>query len=117
MRREIYNAVREAPSVREAVDMLGGDEGGLLIELAASTDDELDAQAVLSRLVGLAADRLASDLEAEMRAGGAVQELNPDVKYLRQWVVDLREPSTDLTELSPLADWISLRATPPEIAS
>ena len=117
MRREIYNAVREAPSVREAVDMLGGDEGGLLIELAASTDDELDAQAVLSRLVGLAADRLASDLEAEMRAGGAVQELNPDVKYLRQWVVDLREPSTDLTELSPLADWISTRATPPEIAS
>ena len=117
MRREIYNAVREAPSVREAVDMLGGDEGGLLIELAASTDDELDAQAVLSRLVGLAADRLASDLEAEMRAGGAVQELNPDVKYLRQWVVDLREPSTDLKELSPLADWISLRATPPEIAS
>ena len=117
MRREIYNAVREAPSVREAVDMLGGDEGGLLIELAASTDDELDAQAVLSRLVGLAADRLASDLEAEMRAGGAVHELNPDVKYLRQWVVDLREPSTDLTELSPLADWISTRATPPEIAS
>lgn len=117
MRREIYNAVREAPSVREAVDMLGSDEGGLLIELAASTDDELDAQAVLSRLVGLAADRLASDLEAEMRAGGAVQELNPDVKYLRQWVVDLREPSTDLKELSPLADWISLRATPPEIAS
>ena len=109
MRKEMYLAVREAPSVREAVDMLGSDEGGLLIELAASSDDELNAQAVLSRLVGRAADRLARDIEAEMRLGGDIEALNADVKYLRQWVIDLREPSTDLNDLAPLAEWISMR--------
>ena len=117
MRREIFAALREAPSVREAVDMLGADEGNLLIELAASTDDELDAQAVLSRLVGRAADRLARDLESEMRLGGDIGELLPDVKYLRQWVIDLREPSTNLTELMPLADWIAMRSVPAESSS
>lgn len=114
MRREIYIALHAAPSVREAVDMLGADEGNLLIELAASTEEELDAQAVLSRLVGRAADRLARDIEAEMRLGGAIEELLPDVKYLRQWVIDLREPSTELNELSPLADWIAMRSAPAE---
>ncbi len=115
MRREIFEALRDAPSVREAVDMLGADEGNLLIELAATTDDDLDAQAVLSRLVGRGADRLARDLESEMRLGGNIEELLPDVKYLRQWVIDLREPSTDLNELGPLADWIAMRGAPTEI--
>ncbi len=114
LRRDIFVALREAPSVREAVDMLGADEGNLLIELAATTDDELDAQAVLSRLVGRAADRLARDLESEMRLGGDIEELLPDVKYLRQWVIDLREPSTELNELGPLADWIAMRSAPSE---
>lgn len=109
MRKEMFIAVREAPSVREAVDMLGADEGNLLIELAASTDEELDAQAVLSRLVGRAAERLARDIEAEMRLGGDIEALNADVKYLRQWVIDLREPSTDLNDLAPLAEWIAMR--------
>ena len=117
LRRDIFVALREAPSVREAVDMLGADEGNLLIELAATTDDELDAQAVLSRLVGRAADRLARDLESEMRLGGDIEELLPDVKYLRQWVIDLREPSTELNELGPLADWIAMRSAPSEINS
>ncbi len=114
LRREIFIALREAPSVREAVDMLGADEASLLIELAATTDDELDTQAVLSRLVGRAADRLARDLETEMRMGGELTELLPDVKYLRQWVIDLREPSTDLEELVPLAEWIAMRSIPEE---
>ncbi len=111
MRKEIYTALHEAASVREAVDVLGANEGGLLIELAA-TDDELDAQAVLSRLVGRAAERLARDIEAEMRLGGQIEELLPDVKYLRQWVIDLREPSTELNDLAPLAEWIAMRSAP-----
>jgi len=108
MRREIFTAVKQAASVREAVGMLGADEGNLLIELAASPDDDLDPSAVASRLVSKAADRLARDLEAEARRTGDVEELLPDVKFLRQWVIDLREPMADLNELAPLADWITM---------
>lgn len=109
MRREIFRAVRQAPSVREAVDMLGSDEANLLIELAASSDDDLDAGAVASRLLSKAADRLARQLEAEARATGDYERVLPDVKFLRQWAIDLREPQSDLTELAPLADWIAMR--------
>ena len=109
MRREIFAALKRAPSVREAVEMLGADEGNLLIELAASSGEDLDAAAVASRLVSKAADRLARELEAEARVTGNVEELLPDVKFLRQWVIDLREPRPDLTELAPLADWIAMR--------
>ncbi len=112
LRRDIYLALKRAPSVREAVDMLGADEGNLLIELAASSDEDLDAPAVASRLISKAADRLARELESEARITGNVEELLPDVKFLRQWVIDLREPRSDLTELAPLADWIAMREQP-----
>lgn len=110
MRREIFRAVRQAPSVREAVDMLGSDEANLLIELAASSDEDLDASAVASRLLGKAADRLARQLEAEVRVTGDIENILPDVKFLRQWVIDLREPQADLTELAPLADWVEMKS-------
>jgi DNA primase len=110
MRREIFTAVRQAASVREAVDMLGSDEANLLIELAASSDDDLNASAVASRLLGKAADRLARQLEAEARTTGNIELLLPDVKFLRQWVIDLREPRSDLTELAPLADWVAMKS-------
>gem|GEM_PF-6958005 len=113
MRRDVYVALMQAPSVREAVDMLGADEANLLIELAASSDEDLDAPAVASRLVSKAADRLARELEAEARITGNIEELLPDVKFLRQWVIDLREPRSDLTELAPLAEWIAMRAATP----
>ena len=114
MRRDVYLALMQAPSVREAVDMLGADEGNLLIELAATSDEDLDASAVASRLVSKAADRLARELEAEARLTGNIEELLPDVKFLRQWVIDLREPRSDLTELAPLAEWIAMRAATPK---
>lgn len=110
MRREIFVAVRSASSVREAVDMLGSDSANLLIELAASSDDELDPGAVTSRLLGKAADRLARELEAQARATGDIETILPDVKFLRQWSIDLREPRSELTELAPLADWIAMKS-------
>ena len=108
MRRELYVSLKNSASVREAVGMLGADEGNLLIELAASPDDDLDPAAVASRLISKAAERLARELEAEARSTGAVEELLPDVKFLRQWVIDLREPMSDLTDLGALADWIAM---------
>lgn len=110
MRGEIFAAVRDAPTVREAIDMLGSDESNLLIELAASSDEGLDANAVASRLLAKAADRLARQLEAEARSTGEIETLLPDVKFLRQWVIDLREPISDLTELAPLADWVAMKS-------
>jgi len=112
MRREVFTALRGAPSVREAVDMLGSDESNLLIELAASSDDDLDASAVASRLLGKAADRLAQRFEAEARSTGEIEAILPDVKFLRQWVIDLREPIADVTELAPLADWVAMKSGP-----
>lgn len=110
LRGEIFAAVRDAPTLREAIDMLGSDEANLLIELAASSDEGLDAKAVASRLLAKAADRLARQLEAEARSTGEIETLLPDVKFLRQWVIDLREPISDLTELAPLADWVAMKS-------
>ncbi len=108
-RRDVFIAVRDAPSVREAVDMLGADEADLLRELAASDDDELDAGAVASRLLGRAANRLARELEAQARATGDIAAVASDVKFLRQWAIDLREPRAELSELLPLADWVAMK--------
>jgi DNA primase len=108
-RREIFRSLRDTSSVREAIDMLGADEAHLLTQLAASPDDDLDGPAVASRLLGKAAERLAKELEAEARSTGAVQRLLPDVKFLRQWVIDLREPMDDLMELAPLAEWVAMK--------
>ena len=108
-RREVFNAVREAPSVREAVDMLGADEAALLRELAASEDEDLDASAVASRLLGRAANRLAGELEAQARASGDVTAVAADVRFLRQWAIDLRDPRSDLSELLPLAEWVAMK--------
>jgi len=108
-RRDVFIAVRDAPSVRDAVDMLGADEADLLRELAASEDEDLDAAAVASRLLGRAANRLARDLEAQARATGDIAAVAADVKYLRQWAIDLREPRGDLSELLPLAEWLAMK--------
>ena len=109
MRKQIFIALRDAPSVREAMDMLGADEAGHLVEVAATPDDNLDAPAIVSRLLGKCADRLAGELEAEARQTGNVEELLPEVKFLRQWAIDLREPVAELNDLAPLADWISVK--------
>ena len=110
MRQAVFIAVRDAPTVREAVDMLGADEADLLRRLAAAPDDELDAAAVASRVLGRAADRFARELEAEAKHTGELATLLPEVKFLRQWVIDLREPRSDLTELLPLADWVAMKS-------
>lgn len=111
MRRNLFEALRGAASVREAMDMVGADEANLLVELAAAPDDQLDAPAIVSRMLGKGADRLARELEGEARQTGNVEELLPDVKFLRQWAIDLREPIDDLNVLLPLADWMADRAS------
>ena len=110
LRKEVFNTLHSAPSVREAMDMLGADEADLLVRLAATPDDQLDAPAVLSRLLGKCADRFASELEAEARLTGNVKEVLSDVKFLRQWSIDLWEPISEPDDLAPLADWIAAKA-------
>jgi len=110
-RKQIFIALREAPSVREAMDMLGADEADLLVKLAATPDDQLDAPAIVSRLLGKSADRLAGELEAEARRTGNVKDVLSEVKFLRQWSIDLREPISEPNELAPLADWIAMKAS------
>ena len=91
--------------------MLGADEADHLVALAATPDDNLDAPAIVSRLLGKCAGRIAGELEAEARHTGNVEELLPEVKFLRQWAIDLREPVADLNDLAPLADWIAMKST------
>ena len=109
-RKQIFVALREGDSVREAIGMLGADEADLLVELAASPDDQLDASAIVSRVLGRCADRLAGDLESQARRTGNVKDVLSEVKFLRQWSIDLREPVADPHDLAPLADWIAVGA-------
>ena len=108
-RHEVFTALQSAGSVRAALDVLGAQEAELLMALANMDDTSLDEAGVLSRLLGRAADRLARSLETQARDTGDIERLLPDVKYLRQWAIDLREPTADLTELAPLADWVAMR--------
>ena len=110
LRRQIFLALQGASDVREAIGMLGAEEADLLHELAAADDEGLDASGVASRLLGRGADRLARTIEAQARSTGEVEVVHADLKYLRQWVIDLREPIADLTELTSLADWLAMKA-------
>ena len=110
-RKQIYIALQQSTSVREAMDMLGAEEADLLVELAASPDDQLDASAIASRLLGKSADRLAGEMEAEARRTGNVRDVLAEVKFLRQWSIDLREPMSSPKDLAPLADWLASRSS------
>lgn len=109
-RKQIFVALQQSTSVREAIGMLGADEADLLVQLAASPDDQLDSSAIVSRLLGKSADRLASQMEAEARRTGNVRDVHAEVKFLRQWSIDLREPMATPQDLAPLADWLTTRS-------
>ena len=84
---------------------------GLISELELTEHNEawLDAEERVLRLETRLAAFGTRELEAEAKQTGELATLLPEVKFLRQWVIDLREPRSDLTELLPLADWVAMK--------
>jgi len=108
---DVYRALRDAADLPTAMSSLNIDPDGstaaallgrLLVE-DASDDEHVG---VLSRLLALAAERLAVELEALARRDEDLSTYQPAISYLRTQVMQLREPSPDIVELEPLLRWL-----------
>ena len=90
----------------------GGDAADLLGRLAVQEVDQGDALGVLNRLLALAAERTATELEAEAKAAGQLAPYQPSISYLRNEIIKLRElPPIQEAEsifesLEPLLQWL-----------
>ena len=82
----------------EAADLLG--------RLAVDDAADDDPNGVLCRLLALAAERAAVELEAQARGAGDLENYQPSIAFLRRGVIDLRESVTDLTQVKPLLQWL-----------
>ena len=84
----------------------GATAAALLARLVVEDAGDDQPVGVLSRLLSLAAERLAVELEAVARRDDDLGTYQPAISYLRTQVMDLREPGTDITDLEPLLRWI-----------
>jgi hypothetical protein len=83
-----------------------GTPAALLGRLAVEDAGDDDAVGVLSRLLSLAAGRLAVEFEAVSRRDGDLATYQPAISYLRTQVMELREPGPDIADLEPLLRWL-----------
>ena len=109
--RAVYRALSAEGEAHAAVSALNAESGGataaaLLARLVVEDAGDDQPVGVLSRLLSLAAERLAVELEAVARRDDDLGTYQPAISYLRTQVMDLREPGTDITDLEPLLRWI-----------
>ena len=91
-------ALQDRPGGAAAADLLG--------RLAVEDVDEDDPVGVVSRLLSLAAERTAVELEATSRRQEDLATYQSSIAYLRTQVMELREPGPDLADLEPLLRWL-----------
>lgn len=110
--RTAYQSLREHNDLHKARAEAGGDAADLLGRLAVQEVDQGDALGVLNRLLALAAERTATELEAEAKAAGQLAPYQPSISYLRNEIIKLRElPPIQEAEsifesLEPLLQWL-----------
>ena len=107
----VYRSLSSHGDVHAAVSALNvepDDEAAAALLGRLAVEDAGDDQAigVLSRLLSLAAGRLAVELEAVSRRDGDLATYQPAISYLRTQVMELREPSSDISTLEALLRWL-----------
>jgi len=107
----VYRSLSSHGDVHAAVSALNvepDDEAAAALLGRLAVEDAGDDQAigVLSRLLSLAAGRLAVELEAVSRRDGDLATYQPAISYLRTQVMELREPGSDISTLEPLLRWL-----------
>ncbi|MDP6976477.1 MAG: DNA primase [Acidimicrobiales bacterium] len=89
--RVAFLALCEAGDLHAARAAAGGAAADLLGRLAVEDATDDDPLGVLNRLVSLAAERAAAELEAEARESGDLATYQPSISYLRTAIIELRE--------------------------
>ncbi len=107
----VYRSLSSHGDVHAAVSALNvepDDEAAAALLGRLAVEDAGDDQVVgvLSRLLSLAAGRLAVELEAVSRRDGDLATYQPAISYLRTQVMELREPSSDISTLEALLRWL-----------
>jgi DNA primase len=101
-----FCALTEVGELHEARAMVDDEAADLLGRLAVDDAADDDPNGVLCRLLALAAERAAVELEAQARGSGDLENYQPSIAFLRRGVIDLRESVTDLTQVKPLLQWL-----------
>jgi DNA primase len=109
--RAVYRSLSIHGGIHAAVSALnaeqdGGTPAALLGRLAVEDAGDDEAVGVLSRLLSLAAGRMAVELEAVSRRDGDLATYQPAISYLRTEMMELREPGRDIADLEPLLRWL-----------
>ena len=107
----VYRSLSSHGEMHAAVSALNvepDDEAAAALLGRLAVEDAGDDQVVgvLSRLLSLAAGRLAVELEAISRRDGDLATYQPAISYLRTQVMELREPSSDISTLEALLRWL-----------
>ena len=107
----VYRSLSSHGEMHAAVSALNvepDDEAAAALLGRLAVEDAGDDQVVgvLSRLLSLAAGRLAVELEAISRRDGDLATYQPAISYLRTQVMELREPGSDISTLEPLLRWL-----------
>ena len=101
-----YRALAEVGEFHGARATVDDETADLLGRLAVQDASDDDPKGVVCRLLALAAERNAVELEARARSSGDLGTYQPSIAFLRRGVIDLRETVADLDQVEPLLRWL-----------
>jgi len=104
--RAALGALGDGHDLHAAMDRSDGVVSDLLGRLAVQDGSDDEPRGIVSRLLFLAAERVAVALEAEARLTGDLAAYQPSISYLRTQMIVLREATSDLATIEPLLRWL-----------
>ena len=103
----VYGALISSTDLHEASQSLEGEESDLVGRLSVQDSEEDEPLGVFSRLLSLAAERQAVELESLARQSGELSEYQADISYLRRTVMELNEEGIhQIEEGIELRSWL-----------
>ncbi|HJM37530.1 MAG TPA: DNA primase [Acidimicrobiales bacterium] len=103
----VYGTLISSTDLHEASQFLEGEESDLVGRLSVQDSEEDEPLGVFSRLLSLAAERQAVELESLARQSGELSEYQADISYLRRTVMELNEEGIhQIEEGIELRSWL-----------
>ena len=91
MAENVFVALTSSTDLHEANQSLGAEESDLIGRLSVQEAEDDKPLGVFSRLLSLAAERKAVELESLARQSGELSEYQADISFLRRSVMELNE--------------------------
>ena len=103
----VFEALNSSADLHEANQMLGQEASDLIGRLSVEEAEDDRAVGVFSRLLSLAAERKAIELESLARQSGEIVEYQADISFLRRRVMELNEEGLhEIEEGMELRSWL-----------